>query len=49
MKYSIIILIWATCFCNKLQAHQPELSTTMLIEQPEGQWLLQVRSALTAF
>lgn len=32
-----------------LEAHQPDLSTTMLIEQEDGSWLLQIRAALTAF
>lgn len=30
------------------QAHQPDISTTMLVEQG-GQWLLQARASLTAF
>ncbi len=30
------------------QAHQPDISTTMLVEQGD-QWLLQVRASLTAF
>ncbi len=29
--------------------HNPEHSSTMLIEQEDGTWVLQVRSALTAF
>jgi hypothetical protein len=29
--------------------HQPELSTTMLIERDNGTWVLQIRSSLTAF
>jgi len=30
-------------------AHQPDLSSTMLVEQADNEWVLQVRSALTAF
>ena len=48
-NYIIVFLFWVTCFCHKAVAHQPELSSTMLIEQEDGQWLLQIRSALTAF
>ncbi|CAA6829043.1 MAG: Unknown protein [uncultured Aureispira sp.] len=48
-NYIIVFLFWMICFCHKVEAHQPELSSTMLIEQANGQWLLQVRSALTAF
>jgi hypothetical protein len=29
--------------------HQPELSSTMLVEREDGVWVLQVRAALTAF
>lgn len=32
-----------------VQGHQPDVSSTMLIEQPDGSWLLQVRASLTAF
>lgn len=31
------------------QAHQPNLSSIILAEQEEGKWVLQIRSALTAF
>jgi hypothetical protein len=30
-------------------AHQPDISTTMLVEQEDGSWVLQVRASLTAF
>lgn len=29
--------------------HQPDLSSTMLVEHEDGKWILQVRAALTAF
>lgn len=32
-----------------LQAHQPDISTTMLVERGEGRWLLQLNASLTAF
>ncbi|MEO9511347.1 MAG: hypothetical protein ABJN84_05475 [Flavobacteriaceae bacterium] len=37
--------------CNNmvLLAHQPDLSTTMLMERENGQWVLQLSAALTAF
>lgn len=32
-----------------VQAHQTEISSTMLVEQDNNKWVLQIRSALTAF
>ena len=32
-----------------IKAHQPDLSSTMLVEQGENTWVLQIRAALTAF
>lgn len=32
-----------------VQAHQTEISSTMLVEQDNNTWVLQIRSALTAF
>lgn len=32
-----------------LQAHQPDLSSTILSEQGEDKWVLQIRGALTGF
>ena len=46
-KYFIILLLLIGTVLAK--AHQPDLSSTMLIEQGKNQWLLQVRAALTAF
>lgn len=45
---------WVILFCLLLgyeaaYAHQPDLSSTMLVEQDDNEWILQVRSALTAF
>lgn len=30
-------------------AHQPDISSTMLIQKPDKSWVLQIRAALTAF
>lgn len=32
-----------------VQAHQTEISSTMLVEQDNNTWVIQIRSALTAF
>ena len=38
------------CFSiYSVQAHQTEISSTMLVEQGKNKWVLQIRSALTAF
>ena len=37
------------CTSLGVQAHQPDLSSTMLVSQGENKWVLQVRAALTAF
>jgi hypothetical protein len=34
---------------TNLYAHQPDLSSTLLIEQKDGTWVLQIRAAMTAF
>ena len=40
---SILFISWSA------QAHQPDVSSTMLIDQGENKWVLQVRAAMTAF
>lgn len=45
---------WLISFCLIfsswiVQGHQPDLSSTMLVEQKDGNWVLQVRGSLTAF
>ncbi|MEL7530762.1 MAG: DUF6702 family protein [Bacteroidota bacterium] len=48
MKYWIAFLFF--CWANLgLQAHQPDLSSTMLIEQADKQWSVVVRASLSAF
>ena len=39
----LILVTW------NVQAHQPDLSSTMLVEQGNNTWVLQIRSALSAF
>lgn len=43
------ILIFSLVASNSLFAHQPDKSSTMLVEKEDGKWVLQVRAALTAF
>lgn len=46
-KYIIsLCLLLSTYFAH---GHQPDISSTMLVEQENGHWLLQVRASLTAF
>jgi len=47
MKWLIVIGLLFSSFM--VRAHQVEASTTMLVEQENGEWILQIRSALTAF
>lgn len=47
LKY--ITIAMSFIFSNALMAHQPDISSTMLVEQSEGKWVLQIRAALTAF
>ena len=44
-----ILLTITTLTSSALYAHQPDRSSTMLVEKAEGEWILQVRAALTAF
>ncbi len=44
-----LMILSAFCFSSGLQGHQPDLSSIILAEQGENKWVLQVRSALTAF
>ena len=47
MKWIFSLFLFLNIF--SLQAHQPDLSSTMLIEREDNTWILQVRAALTAF
>lgn len=44
----IISLCLLMSYMN-MEAHQPDLSSTILVEQEENKWILQIRAALTAF
>lgn len=46
-KYTF--LIWFSLCSLIAEAHQADISSTMLVEQDNGDWILQIRSALTAF
>ncbi|MFK7908375.1 MAG: hypothetical protein AB8B69_24810 [Chitinophagales bacterium] len=46
-KYALFLSFLLFSFIAK--AHQPDISSTMLVEQEDGTWILQVRASLTAF
>lgn len=46
---SIFVLLILTFSSWTLIAHSPDVSTTMLVQQKDGTWILQIKSALTAF
>jgi len=48
MKSIVIILFFVFC-CQISFAHQVDISSTVLAEQENGEWILQIRAALTAF
>lgn len=43
------IVLSALFFSFTPAEHQPELSSTLLVEREDGTWFLQIRAALTAF
>ena len=46
----IHFLLLSTLFLSfSNSAHDPELSSTLLVERNDGTWVLQIRAALTAF
>ncbi len=47
MKWIFSLFLFVSI--GNLKAHQPDLSSTMLIEQEDNTWILQIRAALTAF
>lgn len=49
MMTKLIFLLGVLCTPWTLSAHQPDISSTILVEQSENVWVLQVRAALTAF
>lgn len=46
-KYFLSLALFL--YAWSVQAHQTEISSTMLVEQDNNTWVLQIRSALTAF
>lgn len=44
-----VIILCCLLFSFTVKAHQPDISTTMLIEKEHNQWLLQINGALTGF
>jgi len=47
IQYSLLLLF--LCSSTGLWAHQPNLSSTILMEKEDGQWIVQIRASLTAF
>jgi len=47
--FRISIILSVLFISQEVKAHQPDVSSTMLVEQGENKWVLQVRAALTAF
>lgn len=45
----VIITLGLLCASLTAFAHQPSISSTILAEQEEGKWVVQIRAALTAF
>lgn len=45
----LIVTLGLICTSLTAFAHQPSISSTILAEQEEGKWVLQIRAALTAF
>jgi len=46
---SLFLLLLFFSGISTLQAHQADVSTTMLVERESGQWVLQVSASLSAF
>jgi len=46
-KYFFVLVLFVST--TTLFAHQPDLSATLLIQQEDNSWVVQVRAALTAF
>ncbi|RMG26572.1 MAG: hypothetical protein D6730_08840 [Bacteroidetes bacterium] len=44
------VTLWSLVFVScKVLAHSPNLSSTLLAQQGEGKWVVQIRASLTAF
>lgn len=44
-----LTIMLSVLFSFNVKAHDPSYSSTILIEQEDGSWVLQIHSALTAF
>jgi hypothetical protein len=49
IKTSIVFSIMLMGSLSPAFAHQPDISSTMLAENEQGEWILQIRAAMTAF
>ena len=47
-KRSILFIV-LLCSTMWVRAHQPDMSTAMLVEQENGVWVMQISASLTAF
>ena len=47
--YKIVVFLGFLFFSITTKAHQPDISTTMLVEKADNTWILQIRASLTAF
>ena len=45
----VLLTLWVLCISWGVQAHQPDLSSTILVEKEANKWVLQIRASLTAF
>lgn len=45
----LLIILYLLGGAYTAQAHQPDVSTTLLIDRGDNNWVLQIRAALTAF
>ncbi|GAA0877198.1 hypothetical protein GCM10009119_01660 [Algoriphagus jejuensis] len=49
MKRLVITLALLAAFVLPVKAHDPDISSLLMIEQDSGEWILQVNASLTAF
>ena len=49
MKFRYILVQCLVFFSMGASAHNPDISSTLLVEESDNQWVLQIRAALTAF
>ena len=44
-----ILILWMSLLSSVLLAHQPDISSTILAQQKDKSWILQIRSPLSSF